>query len=77
MTVATVGGRYQVVIPRRERERLGLKPHSKVVVEAREDGLMLYPQTVKEWRGIGRKIADGEDATDYVRKLRREWEWRA
>ena len=74
MTIATVGGRYQVVIPRHERERLGLKPHSKVVVEAREDCLMLYPQTGRDWRGIGRPIADGKDATDYVRKLRREWE---
>ena len=77
MTVATVGGRFQVVIPRYERERLGLKPHSKVMVEAREDCLMIYPQTVREWRGVGRPIAGGEDATDYVRKLRREWERRA
>lgn len=30
MTTATVGDRFQVVIPRKERERIGLKPRMKV-----------------------------------------------
>ena len=73
MTIATVGARYQVVIPRRERERLRLRPHSKVSVEVSGDAVVLRPLPEGGWRGIGRDLADGTDATDYVRKLRSEW----
>ena len=34
------------------------------------------PLPEEGWRGIGRDMADGSDATDYVRKLRSEWESR-
>jgi AbrB family looped-hinge helix DNA binding protein len=73
MTTATVGQRYQVVIPREERKRLGLHPLSKVNVEAHDRYLVLYPVTSKGLRGIGAEIADGMDATDYVKKLRADW----
>ncbi len=73
MTMATVGSRFQVVIPRRERERVGLEPHSKVRVEVRDDCIVLYQQANSTLRGIGRTLADGVDATDYVQKLRQEW----
>ena len=75
MTTATIGGRYQVVIPSKERKRLNLKPHSKVVVEVKGDYLIVRPQG-KSLRGIGKELADGQDATDYVRSLRAEWEHR-
>lgn len=74
MTIATVGERYQVVIPRREREKIGLKPATKVDVRAEGGCLVVVPRRNTGWRGIGRALAGGEDATDYVRKLRREWE---
>jgi AbrB family looped-hinge helix DNA binding protein len=74
MTKAKVGSRYQVVIPKAERRRVKLRPHSIVNVEARENYLVLYPVTGHGWRGIGRALADGTDATDYVKKLRSEWE---
>ena len=73
MTTATVGSRYQVVIPKEERHRLGLRPMSRVNVEAREDCIVLYPSTSKGLRGLGASLADGTDATDYVRRLRKEW----
>jgi AbrB family looped-hinge helix DNA binding protein len=73
MTNATIGERYQVVIPRKEREKLHLRPHSKVRVEARDDCIIIYPMPSGGWRGIGRMAADGEDATDYVARLRAEW----
>ena len=73
MTTATIGERYQVVIPRREREKLGLRPHSKVRVEAREDCIVIYPMPGGGWRGIGKRVADGGDATDYVARLRAGW----
>ena len=73
MSNATIGARYQVVIPKREREQVGLRPHSKVVVEAADGVVVIRPLPEEGWRGIGRGLADGSDATDYVRKLRAEW----
>ncbi len=73
MTTATIGSRYQVVIPSKERKRLNLQPHSKVSVEVKGDCLIVRPQ-IKNLRGIGKALADGGDATDYVRRLRLEWE---
>ena len=70
MTIATVGSRYQVVIPRAEREAIGLKPHTKVMVETRNNCVVLYSLQGKRLRGIGRGIAEAMDATDYVRRLR-------
>jgi len=73
MTTATVGERFQVVIPRQERLRLGLKAHDKVNIVMEGDHLALYPISSKRLRGLGRDVADGTDATDYVRELRAEW----
>ncbi len=73
MTIATVGSRYQVVIPRRERERIGLKPNAKVHIEAHDRYVILYPETASGLRGLGRELTDGRDATDYVKQLRSEW----
>ncbi|MCX7001953.1 MAG: AbrB/MazE/SpoVT family DNA-binding domain-containing protein [bacterium] len=73
MTTITIGHRYQVVIPKEERKRLGLHPASKVNVEARDRYLLLYPVTTKGMRGLGAEIANATDATDYVKKLRAAW----
>lgn len=77
MTQATIGKRYQVVIPLKERKKLELKPNIKVEVMADGDRLIIYPLLPTKLRGIGRKTADGEDATDYVKRLRQEWEQRS
>lgn len=76
MSRATVGNRYQVVIPLKERKKLDLKPNTKVEVVAEEDRLIIYPLLPSKLKGIGRAVADGTDATDYVARLRREWEKR-
>jgi len=76
MSRATVGKRYQVVIPLKERTQLGIRPNTKVEVVAEGDKLVLYPLSPSRLKGIGIEIADGSDATDYVRKLRKEWEKR-
>lgn len=73
MTTATIGARYQVVIPLRERRLLGLSPHTKVSVEVSGGAVVIRPLEPGSWRGIGRELADGSDATDYVRELRAEW----
>ena len=77
MSMATVGSRYQVVIPSRERKQIGLKRNTHVLVEAREDYIIVQPMGGRRVRGIGSELRDGTDATDYVRRLRSEWEKRA
>lgn len=76
MTQATVGKRFQVVIPLKEREKLNIKPNEKVDVTVDEDRLVIYRISTSNIRGIGRKSADGSDATDYIKKLRKEWDKR-
>jgi AbrB family looped-hinge helix DNA binding protein len=76
MTKATIGKRYQVVIPLKERKQLNIKPQSKVDVVVEGDRLVIYPVSATNLRGMGRKVADGTDATDYIAKLRWEWEQR-
>ena len=73
MTHATVGKRYQLVIPRAERERLRIRPHSTVSVHAEGDRIVIYPVAAGSRRGIGRELVCEPDAKDYVRKLRAEW----
>ena len=73
MTRATVGSRYQIVIPLAERRQSGIKPKSRVNVEARGDCIVLSPVASRGLRGVGVELADGTDATDYVRHLREEW----
>jgi AbrB family looped-hinge helix DNA binding protein len=74
MTIATVGKRYQVVIPLKERKKLNIKSNSKVEVTTEDDKLVIYPISPASFRGIGRDLSNEIDATDYVKKLRREWE---
>ena len=76
MSQATVGKRYQVVIPLKERAQLDIRPNTKVEIVAEGDRLVIYPVSPSRLKGIGRVVADGTDATDYVRRLRKEWEKR-
>ena len=76
MNTATIGSRFQVVIPKEERERLDLKPNSFVNVEARDDCIMIFPVNFTRLRGLGRELATSEDAVDYVKQLRSEWNMR-
>ena len=76
MSQATVGKRYQIVIPLKERQKLNIKPNTKVEFLVEGDRLIIYPLSPRHLRGIGRKTANGEDPTDYVSRLRSEWERR-
>ena len=74
MTTATIGSRYQVVIPKRVRQSFSLQPFSRVSIEARSDCIVIYPESTARLRGLGAAIADGTDASDYVKRLRAEWD---
>lgn len=52
METVIVGERGQVTIPKKLRERFGIKSKSSVVFELREDGIMIKPAltvTVREF----------------------------
>jgi AbrB family looped-hinge helix DNA binding protein len=73
MSAATIGSRFQVVIPKEQRERLGLKPNTQVNVEACGDGVMIFPVRYSNLRGLGKELSADEDPADYVARLRSEW----
>ncbi len=43
MAIVTTSQKGQVVIPRKEREKLGIKPGAKVVVEVVDDHVEIHP----------------------------------
>jgi AbrB family looped-hinge helix DNA binding protein len=76
MSEATVGDRFQIVIPAAERKKIGIRPRQKVKVQVREGRLIIEPLGSPQVRGLLNELRDGRDATDYVRYLRKEWEKR-
>ena len=53
MGVVTISPKFQVVIPREVREKLGLEPGQKVEVFAHEGRIELIPvRPIKEMRGF-------------------------
>ncbi len=73
MSVVTVGERYQIVIPKKERRALHIKPHTRMNVVAEDGALRIYGVSPSSLKGIGKTIADGTDATSYIKSLRQEW----
>ena len=76
MTTVAVGEKYQVVIPKEIREKIGLRKHSRLQVALENNQIIMRVPEVSYMRGIGRDLADGNDATAYVRELRAEWQTR-
>lgn len=77
-TTVIIGPKSQVVIPKRVREIASeLTPNKKVVVRALNSHSVIVEVPIKDWvketYGMHKKVWDGVDATDYIRKLRDEW----
>lgn len=78
-TTVIIGPKSQVVIPKRVREIASeLKPSKKVVVRALNSRSVIVEIPIKDWvgetYGMHKNIWNDVDATDYIRKLRSEWE---
>ena len=43
MSIVTTSAKGQVVIPKREREKVGIKPGTKVIAKAVEDHIEIHP----------------------------------
>ncbi len=75
-TMITVSSKYQIVIPREVREKLDLKAGDKLIIKANNGKIIIYPQPksyAKYSLGLGKKIWQGVDATEYVKKERQAW----
>jgi AbrB family looped-hinge helix DNA binding protein len=55
METATLSTKYQLVLPRATRERLGLRPGAKLTVVEKGGVIVLIPERpAREYRGIAR-----------------------
>lgn len=74
---AKVSSKYQIVIPKRVREELGLRPGDRLLI-AVEDGkvvMRLRPRSyAQHLRGLHKEVWEGVEASEYVRKERESWE---
>jgi AbrB family looped-hinge helix DNA binding protein len=77
MTTATIGTRFQVVIPAKERKGLALEAHQKVLIEQRYGEIVIRPLGGRSFRGITKTLQVNQDPVDYVAKLRAEWNQRS
>ena len=57
METVTLSTKYQLVIPRRSRERLGLRPGMKLTVVEKGGVIFLVPERpIRAFRGVARGV---------------------
>jgi len=77
IAIVKLSSRYQVVIPKKVRKRLGLHAGDQLVVEVEGEKVVLYPRPknyTNYMLGLGKEVWREIDATEYVRKERESWE---
>ncbi|MBI5781505.1 MAG: AbrB/MazE/SpoVT family DNA-binding domain-containing protein [Rhodocyclales bacterium] len=55
MAATIVGDRGQITIPKELRERLGIKPKAPVLLEVREEGILIRPTATVPLRTLSRE----------------------
>ena len=61
MTVVTVSSKFQIVIPKSIREKIGLKPKEKLIVVEKDGIITLIPQLpIKEMKGFAKGVQTRE-----------------
>ncbi len=71
-----VSSRYQISIPSRAREALGIAAGDRLLVDVQDGLLVLVPQPdnyVSAMAGLHQEIWDGIDTTAYLREERASW----
>ncbi len=77
MLSVKVSTKHQIVVPSQVREQLGIKAGDRLIVEVRDDEVVLRrrPEKASErLRGLGKGLYG--DPVEYIRRLRDEWEER-
>ena len=77
--IVTIGPKSQVVIPKNVRKLTPeLTVGKKVTVRALSPKSVIIESVEKDWvastYGMHKKVWQGVDATEYIRKLRDQWE---
>lgn len=72
METVIIGERGQVTIPKRWREKLGMKPKSPVVLELREDGIFIKPSVTVTLREFSDDFVAELEKADTLKKGERE-----
>ena len=75
MTIAKLGGRYQIVVPKDVREALQLKPGDRLEVKVENGKVIMTPQVSHTSRLFGkhRQLWQNTDAVKYIRNERESW----
>jgi len=76
MTTVKVSSRFQIAVPAEARERLSIERGDRLIVEVRDEIVMLIPEpcdVVAQLRGLHKDNWDGVDAQDFVRREREAW----
>jgi AbrB family looped-hinge helix DNA binding protein len=75
MTVAKLGGRYQIVVPKDIREALQLKPGDKLDVKVENGKVVMIPQASHTSLLVGkhRELWQDIDPVAYIRQERESW----
>ncbi len=71
-----VGKRFAVVLPKKVRQRLGVREGDELIVEVSRRGLLLVPKPASytaHLAGLHREVWKGVDVENYLKKERRAW----
>jgi len=74
--IVKLSSKYQVVIPKEARKKLGLRAGDQLAVEVEGGKVILRPRPknyTNYMLGLGKEIWEGIDASEYVRKERELW----
>ena len=74
--IVKLSSKYQVVIPREARKKLGLRAGDQLAVEVEGEKIILRPRPknyTNYMLGLGKEIWEGIDASEYVREERESW----
>jgi AbrB family looped-hinge helix DNA binding protein len=72
MSEARLSSKNQIVIPRKAREALGLKPGDKILVEVLGERVIVLERP-KSYRAAIRGLARGVYPRGYLKKERSSW----
>jgi len=76
MQTARVSRKHQIVIPKRIREALDIRPGDQLLIRVEGDRMVLRlrPRSyARHLRGLHKEIWRGVEATEYVRQERESW----
>lgn len=71
-----VSSKNQIAVPAAARARLGIGPGDTLLVEVREDSILLMKEPtnyVEHMRGLHKDVWEGIDAQEYVDSERDAW----